>query len=141
MKHTAYWFRFESPGEARTNPRSFWDTLHPGRPRAANYLCNRLLTRNEIELRVNEGITVSLMAPGTDRDQALAQLRGRRYQAIWSLPTKKEKDKRPIVYRPDAFIEENTAFDVSAESETWRAAQTTSVVTGSDIEDFDDEDD
>ncbi|MFG2182102.1 Eco29kI family restriction endonuclease [Streptomyces abikoensis] len=110
-------------GGARTNPRSFWDTLHPGRPRANNYLCNRLLTRHEIETRVKEGIPVSLMDPGASRDQALAQLRGRKYQPVWSLPSKKDKDRRPIVYRPDAFIGENAAFGVLPEADTWRAAQ------------------
>ncbi|MFD4540427.1 Eco29kI family restriction endonuclease [Streptomyces bauhiniae] len=111
-------------GGARTNPRSFWDTLHPGRPRAAKYWCNRLLTRYEVEARVREGIAVSLMPPGAERDQALTQLRSRRYQRVWSLPPRKDKNRRPIVYRPDAFREENTAFQVFVEPGAWRATPT-----------------
>ncbi|WP_196462459.1 Eco29kI family restriction endonuclease [Streptomyces spinoverrucosus] len=111
-------------GRARTNPRSYWDTMHPGRPRAANYLCNRTLTRHEVNVRVEEGIDVSLMAPGADRDGALAALRKRKYRPIWSLPGKRDEGKRLVVYRPDAFAEENAAFGVSADSEEWREADT-----------------
>ncbi|GAP52657.1 putative type II restriction enzyme [Streptomyces azureus] len=130
-------------GGARTNPRSYWDTMHPGRPRAANYLCNRTLTRQEIDARVKEGIEVSLMMPGADRDRALAVLRRRKYRAIWSLPGKKDDDKRFVVYRPDAFMEENAAFGVSVESAEWREAHTSVSVAAepSELEEADDDQD
>ncbi|GAA1525618.1 hypothetical protein GCM10009730_37660 [Streptomyces albidochromogenes] len=111
-------------GSARTNPKSYWDTMHPGRPRSARYLCNRTLTRQEIQNRVKEGIAVSLMPAGRDRDRALAALRNRKYKVIWSLPTKRDTDDRPVVYRPDAFIEENAAFGVSIDPGDWREAHT-----------------
>ncbi|QFZ74289.1 Eco29kI family restriction endonuclease [Streptomyces fagopyri] len=126
-------FGSNTPGRARTNPRSFWDTLHPGRPRAANNLCNRLLTRDEVETRVQEGISVSLMTFGPARDEALASLRRRKYQSVWSLPRKTDKDKRIVVHRPAAFLEENTAFGIHVEPDAWRATDTLAGVVGESI--------
>ncbi|WTW98255.1 Eco29kI family restriction endonuclease [Streptomycetaceae bacterium NBC_01309] len=96
-------------GTARTNARSVWDTVHPGRPRMAGNLCNRRFTRTEMEDRIRDGIDISLRLPGPERDKALSELRGRRAQMLWSPAKKHSRDRRLRVFRETEFLSENEA--------------------------------
>ena len=111
-------FGANPPGSARQNARSIWDTIHPGRPRAGG-ICNRRFTRSEMEYRIKNGIDISLMSEGPDRDRALGSLRAQRAQMIWSPPRSGENDKRLRVFRVDVFMSENLAIQSSIAPNTW----------------------
>ncbi|WP_272497508.1 Eco29kI family restriction endonuclease [Actinomadura terrae] len=107
-------------GTARTNARSIWDTIHPGRPRAANRTCNRRFTRAEMEDRIRDGIAISLL-PEEDpqREARVRAVRWRRANMIWSPAKKGASDQRLRVYRVDAFIAENAALGVDIGPNDW----------------------
>lgn len=109
-------------GGARRNARSVWDSIHPGRPRAKTFLCNRKASRAEMEELISHGINISIMPAGPERDASLAKLRRRVPKIIWSEPANGDKDRRFRVYREDAFHEENDHFKVKVDFNEWRLA-------------------
>jgi hypothetical protein len=108
-------FGANSPGTARRNARSIWDTIHPGRPRAGS-ICNRRFTRSEMEHRIRVAMDISLMAEGPDRDRALGRFRAQKAQVIW---TPAKKDTRLSVFRVNAFESENEAINSPIGPNDW----------------------
>ncbi|MFB4269623.1 Eco29kI family restriction endonuclease [Nonomuraea sp. GTA35] len=110
-------------GSARTNARSIWDSIHPGRPRAANLWCNRRFTRAEMEERIRAGISIVLRdEDDPERESRLRRLRGLRANMIWSPAKKGAADRRSRVYRVDDFLAENAAFGRRIDDGDWVAA-------------------
>ncbi|WP_217201693.1 Eco29kI family restriction endonuclease [Streptomyces buecherae] len=102
------------PGQGRRNPRSIWDSIHPGRKRAAGRLCNRSYSSSEMEKLIQDGIKISLMDPGEQRDEKLKEFRNHPKEIIWK-EGKGSGGKGPkplIVFRKDAFMEEDARFQV-----------------------------
>lgn len=114
-------FGANPPGTARKNARSIWDTIHPGRPRAGE-VCNRRFTRAEMENRIRDGIAISQMEPGKQRDAALKTLRDHKVSTIWAPAKEKSKDKRFRVFRADSFKSENQAINSPITKDEWRDA-------------------
>jgi hypothetical protein len=114
-------FGANPPGTARNNARSIWDTIHPGRERAGQ-LCNRRLTRAEMEDRVRRGIDISLMSEGPERAAALAALKSESTRRIWAPAPRKAKDQRLRVFRVDAFLQENAELHREIADDEWVAA-------------------
>lgn len=96
-------FGSNPPGTARTNARSVWDTIHPGRDRAG-LLPNRSLTLDEMKARIIEGVRISLISDNESRDARLESLN--RPSTIWSPPRKGDPDKRIIVRDEVRFLME-----------------------------------
>ncbi|WP_182112790.1 Eco29kI family restriction endonuclease [Actinotalea sp. JY-7876] len=67
-------FGSNAPGGARGNGRSVWDTIHPGRVRAANLPAGRM-PLTDAQALVAQAITASLMPDGPARDAAVAAVR------------------------------------------------------------------
>ena len=111
-------FGANSPGTARRNARSEWDTIHPGRPRAGG-ICNRRFTRVEMEDHLRAGLEIFAMPIGPARDRAMRALRSRRANHIWAQPRSGSEDRRLRVFRVDAFREENAAIGASIADEDW----------------------
>jgi hypothetical protein len=111
-------FGANSPGVARRNGRSVWDTIHMGRSRAGD-ICNRLFTRAEMEDHLRVGLEISAMPAGPDRDRELQKLRSRMTNKLWALPRRDAPDQRLRVFRVDAFLEENAAIGASIADEDW----------------------
>jgi hypothetical protein len=120
-------FGANPPGTARRNARSVWDSLHPGRPRAGS-LCSRRYTRQEMSARVARAIDISLMPDGSSRQDTLDRLRAERANMIWSPAKKDEKDKRPRVFRVEAFLAENQAIGTDVGEDWIDAAGDTSAM-------------
>ncbi|MFE5565476.1 Eco29kI family restriction endonuclease [Amycolatopsis japonica] len=96
-------FGSNPPGTARTNARSVWDTMHPGRDRAG-LLPHRSLTLDEMRARVMEGVRISLISDNGARDARLESLT--RPTTIWSPPRKGDPDQRIIVRDEIRFLAE-----------------------------------
>ncbi|SDM62461.1 Eco29kI restriction endonuclease [Lentzea albidocapillata subsp. violacea] len=100
-------------GEARKNPKSTWDTMHPGRRRAGE-LPNRQLTLDEVRARVRKGVEISLMNESEDRDNAIVELREQKPPVIWGLPKRGTRDKRLLVSDEERFLAELRRIGVNA---------------------------
>jgi hypothetical protein len=110
-------FGGNSPGQGRKNGRSVWDSIHPGRRRAAPLLCNRSYSSAEIENLIKDGVDISLMEEGEQRAKRLGEFRNRPTEWIW-----KEDKGSVLVYRGDVFMEENSRFGVDVSGVEWRLA-------------------
>lgn len=96
-------FGSNPPGTARTNARSVWDTMHPGRDRAG-LLPHRSLTLDDMRDRIIEGVRISLISDSGSRDSRLENLN--RPSTIWSPSRKSDPDKRIIVRDEVRFLTE-----------------------------------
>lgn len=98
-------FGSNEPGVARSNSRSVWDTIHPGRSRAG-YLPNRRFTLKEMKHRIAEGIAISTMDEGLDRKRRLRALERLRPPVIWAPPKRGAEDQRIRVAEMPRFMSE-----------------------------------
>lgn len=98
-------FGSNPPGTGRSNGRSVWDTVHPGRARAGAWP-NRKRTLDEMLSWVEQGIRVSLMPEGADRQAALIDLRSDKPPVIWSPAPNRDPDRRPLVGDERRFLAE-----------------------------------
>ncbi|MES9591424.1 MULTISPECIES: Eco29kI family restriction endonuclease [unclassified Streptomyces] len=111
------------PGQGRRNARSVWDSVHPGRKRAAGLLCNRSYSGVEMEGLILDGIEISLMEVGEQRDKKLKEFRNRPAEIIWQEGKSPGKGPKPVlVFRKGAFLEENGRFGVDLSDIEWRLA-------------------
>ncbi|MFF3265308.1 Eco29kI family restriction endonuclease [Streptomyces sp. NPDC002932] len=111
------------PGKGRKNARSVWDSIHPGRKRAAGLLCNRSYSGAEMEKIISDGIAISWMQASEQRDEKLKEFRNRTAKIIWQEAEGSGKEAKPIlVYREDAFLEENSRFGVDLSAVAWELA-------------------
>ncbi|MFE3390148.1 Eco29kI family restriction endonuclease [Streptomyces anulatus] len=111
------------PGQGRRNARSVWDSIHPGRKRAARLLCNRNYSGSDMEKLISDGISISLMQAGEQRDKALKEFRNSPAQAIWEEAKSSGHGPNPVlVFREDVFLEENTLFGFDLSTLEWELA-------------------
>ncbi|MFD6939000.1 Eco29kI family restriction endonuclease [Streptomyces goshikiensis] len=104
-------FGGNSPGQGRRNARSVWDSIHPGRKRAARLLCNRNYSDLEMRKLISDGIGISLMGAGEQRDKELKEFRNRTAQTIWEeAQGSGQGSKSVLVFRESVFVEENSRF-------------------------------
>jgi hypothetical protein len=98
-------------GGDRTNARSVWDTVHPGRTRAGR-LCNRSYTLDEMLQRIDLAVRFSLMPEGPERATKVNQFRKASVGKIW------KTDKRDGVRVLDAnrFHAEMTRLNLTVPS-------------------------
>ncbi|GGZ85433.1 hypothetical protein GCM10010344_61070 [Streptomyces bluensis] len=125
------------PGKGRRNARSVWDSIHPGRKRAAGLLCNRSYSGAEMEKLISEGIDISLMPTSERRDKELKEFRNRPAKTIWQEAKGPGKGaKSLLVFREDVFLEENSRFGVDLTAVEWELAdmpeQTTAEIAALD---------
>ncbi|MGW2845570.1 Eco29kI family restriction endonuclease [Streptomyces sp. NPDC001108] len=114
-------FGGNSPGRGRRNARSFWDSIHPGRKRAATLLCNRNYSEAEMKELISDGIGISLMESGEQRDKELKEFRNRPAQTIWE--EAEGSGKGPVlVFRESVFLEENSRFGFDLSTLEWEPA-------------------
>jgi len=74
---------------------------------------------------ISQGIDISLMPVGGQRDKELKEFRNRAAEAkfIWQEPTGPEKSSKPfLVFREVAFLEENRRFGVDLGAVKWELA-------------------
>jgi hypothetical protein len=100
-------------GGDRRNPRSTWDTVHPGRNRAGR-LCNRLWTLEEILQHVKFAVNTSLLPDGSERETAVSSIRGMRYPTIWE---RNKKTSGIIVWDRRRFNHEMDRLSLTRPSE------------------------
>lgn len=74
-------FGANAPGSARTNARSVWDTVHPGRARGG--LCHRGLTPAEQRERIALGVRASTSSDLDDRRKLLDEIAAYKRPRIW----------------------------------------------------------
>jgi hypothetical protein len=98
-------FGSNSPGTARNNPRSAWDTMHPGRERAGQ-MPNRKLTLEEMRSLVSECVAISVMTDNEQRDMRIDLLRTSRPPTIWAPAKTNSADKRIRVSDEKRFLAE-----------------------------------
>ncbi|MFI8323683.1 Eco29kI family restriction endonuclease [Streptomyces sp. NPDC085529] len=111
------------PGQGRRNARSVWDSIHPGRKRAAGLLCNRSYSGVEMEELILDGIEISLMDAGDQRDAKLKEFRNRPAEIIWKEAKGPGKGPKPVlVFREDVFLEENCRFGVDLGDIEWKSS-------------------
>ncbi|MDA0564660.1 Eco29kI family restriction endonuclease [Streptomonospora sp. S1-112] len=110
-------FGSNHPGGGRKNARSIWDSIHPGRKRAAKLLCNRKYSRSEMEQVIADAIDISFQDEGQQRERALSDLKNRPAKKIWQESTEKTKPIR--VFREHVFREENKRFGVDISGVDW----------------------
>ncbi|MGW2225478.1 Eco29kI family restriction endonuclease [Streptomyces formicae] len=110
-------FGSNHPGGGRKNGRSVWDSIHPGRKRAATLLCNRRYSLPEMDQLIADAIGISFQEEGDQREQALTELRNRPVKTIWRQPDKSEDSI--LVFREDVFVEENNRFGVDVSGVEW----------------------
>ncbi|MFG2901518.1 Eco29kI family restriction endonuclease [Streptomyces zaomyceticus] len=111
------------PGQGRRNARSVWDSVHPGRKRAAGLLCNRSYSAAEMEKLILDAIEISLMDAGEQRDDKLQEFRNRSTGVIWQEAKSAGKGPKPVlVFREDVFLEENSRFGVDLSDVDWQLA-------------------
>ncbi|MEU0687068.1 Eco29kI family restriction endonuclease [Streptomyces uncialis] len=116
-------FGGNSPGQGRRNARSVWDSIHPGRKRAARLLCNRNYSDAEMKKLISDGIGISLMEAGEQRDKELKEFRNRTTQTIWEEAQGSGKGSKPVlVFREDVFVEENSRFGFDLSTLEWGLA-------------------
>lgn len=116
-------FGSNPPGQARTNPLSVWDTIHPGR-RAAG-MPNRFMTRREMLDRVARGVEISVMGEGTEREAALTALRTEKLPVIWALADRKDPDRRMRVFDETRFLAEARRLSLTLGPDDYRLATAT----------------
>ncbi|MEU9744483.1 Eco29kI family restriction endonuclease [Streptomyces niveus] len=113
------------PGQGRRNARSVWDSVHLGRKRATGLLCNRSYSGAEMEELILDGIGISLMKVGEQRDKKLKEFRNRPAEIIWKEGKSSGKGPKPVlVFRQDVFLEENGRFGVDLSDIEWQLAAT-----------------
>ncbi|MFF3978532.1 Eco29kI family restriction endonuclease [Streptomyces sp. NPDC001828] len=118
-------FGANPPGGGRRNARSVWDSIHPGRQRAANLLCNRSYSRNEMRKLISDGIKISLMPASPQRDHKLSELRNRPVKTIWQEAKGSGGASKPVhVFREEVFLEENSHFGVDTDTINWMSMET-----------------
>jgi hypothetical protein len=118
------------PGQGRRNARSVWDSIHPGRKRAARLLCNRNYTSTEIENLISNAIDISLMEAGEQRDKELKKFRNSPAQIIWEEAKGSGNGPKPVlVFREDAFLEENARFGFDLSTLEWELADASEQTT------------
>ncbi|MER0447103.1 Eco29kI family restriction endonuclease [Streptomyces sp. Edi4] len=111
------------PGRGRRNARSVWDSIHPGRKRAAGLTCNRSYSSAEMRELVQDGIEISLMDAGAERDQKLLEFRNRPAEVIWQEGKSSAQGvKLVLVFRKEVFLEENERFGVDLSGIPWQPA-------------------
>lgn len=116
-------FGGNSPGRGRRNARSVWDSIHPGRKRAARLLCNRNYSDAEMKKLISDGIGISLMEAGEQRDKELKEFRNRPAQIIWEEAQGSGRDPKPVlVFRESVFVQENGRFGFDLSTLEWRLA-------------------
>ncbi|MFI8258299.1 Eco29kI family restriction endonuclease [Streptomyces filamentosus] len=117
-------FGGNAPGEGRSNGRSVWDSIHPGRKRASKLLCNRSYSRAEMEDLISHGIEISLMPVSEQRDKELKEFRSRVAAAefIWRAQGPEKAGKPILVFREGVFLEENSRFGVDLGAAEWELA-------------------
>ncbi|MFD7087297.1 Eco29kI family restriction endonuclease [Streptomyces sp. NPDC059896] len=118
-------FGGNSPGRGRRNARSVWDSIHPGRKRAASLLCNRNYSYTEMKKLISDGIGISLMEAGGERDKKLKEFRNRPAQIIWEEAQGSGPDPKPVlVFRKNVFVEENSRFGFDLSTLEWKLTDT-----------------
>ncbi|MFE6932458.1 Eco29kI family restriction endonuclease [Streptomyces sp. NPDC057699] len=118
------------PGQGRRNARSVWDSLHPGRKRAARLLCNRNYSGSEMEKVISDGIRISLMETGEQRDNALKAFRNSPTQTIWEEAKGAGHGLKPVlVFREDVFLKENARFGFDLRTLEWELTDTAEQTT------------
>ncbi|WP_079032181.1 Eco29kI family restriction endonuclease [Streptomyces specialis] len=111
------------PGQGRRNARSVWDSIHPGRKRAARLLCNRNYSGTEMEKLILDGIGISLMEAGEQRDEKLKAFRDSPVRTIWEEAKGSGPGPKPVlVFREDVFLEENARFGFDISALEWELA-------------------
>lgn len=115
-------FGGNSPGRGRRNARSVWDSIHPGRKRAASLLCNRNYSDAEMRKLISDGIGISLMEAGEQRDKELKEFRNRPAQTIWEEAQGGQGPKPVLVFRESVFVEENGRFGFDLSTLEWELA-------------------
>ncbi|WP_129766697.1 Eco29kI family restriction endonuclease [Streptomyces sp. L-9-10] len=116
-------FGGNSPGRGRRNARSVWDSIHPGRKRAARLLCNRNYSDAEMNQLISDGIDISLMEAGEQRDKELKAFRNRPAQTIWEEAQGSGQGPKPVlVFRESVFMEENSRFGFDLSTLEWELA-------------------
>ncbi|MFJ8400577.1 Eco29kI family restriction endonuclease [Streptomyces microflavus] len=116
-------FGGNSPGRGRRNARSVWDSIHPGRKRAATLLCNRNYSDAEMKKLISDGIGISLMEAGEWRDKELKEFRNRPAQIVWEEAQGSGKGPKPVlVFRGSVFVEENSRFGFDLSTLEWELA-------------------
>ncbi|MDD9377854.1 Eco29kI family restriction endonuclease [Streptomyces sp. ZAF1911] len=116
-------FGGNSPGQGRRNARSVWDSIHPGRKRAARLLCNRNYSDSEMKKLISDGIGISLMGAGEQRDKELKEFRNRTAQTIWEEAQGSGQGSKPVlVFRESVFVEENSRFGFDLSTLDWELA-------------------
>ncbi|MFF5608982.1 Eco29kI family restriction endonuclease [Streptomyces cellulosae] len=120
-------FGSNHPGGGRKNGRSVWDSIHPGRKRAAALLCNRRYSRPEMDQLIADAIDISFQEEGDQRELALTELRNRPVKTIWRQPD--EGGDPILVFREDAFVEGNGRFGVDISGIEWVHADNMEITT------------
>ncbi|MDT0317971.1 Eco29kI family restriction endonuclease [Streptomyces millisiae] len=116
-------FGANPPGQGRRNARSVWDSVHPGRKRAIGLLCNRSYSGVEMDKLILDGIEISLMEAGEQRDKKLKEFRNRPAETIWQEAKGPGKGPKPVlVFRHEVFLEENSRFGVDLDDIEWELA-------------------
>ncbi|QFR00069.1 Eco29kI family restriction endonuclease [Streptomyces phaeolivaceus] len=112
------------PGQGRRNARSVWDSIHPGRKRAAGLLCNRSYSSAEMSNLISAAISISLMPADELRDKELKEFRNHPAKMIWQeAKGAGNEPKSLLVFREDVFLEENNRFGVDLSTVEWELAE------------------
>lgn len=76
-----------------------------------------------MEKLISDGISISLMQAGEQRDKALKEFRNSPAQAIWEEVKSSGHGPNPVlVFREDVFLEENTLFGFDLSTLEWELA-------------------